>query len=63
MVDVLEHYGAKGMKWGVRKERERLGAQNLNRYYDSVRPKLDTFTQPISTDDILEARINITPVE
>lgn len=37
MIDYLEHYGVKGMKWGVRKSVSRRDRKEVNRLYKGLK--------------------------
>lgn len=54
MSDTIAHYGVKGMKWGVRKQRptssgKRKGKTNARRIYEKISGKKDAQKKPKTT--------------
>ena len=54
--DFLAHYGVKGMKWGVRRARERHNARALSRHYNRAARKLEKLTTRTDKDFIAKVK-------
>ena len=59
MVDILKHYGIKGMKWGVRRKRGSDG--RVSKDYSESRKLLKKRTSSLSNEDIrkINKRLNL----